>query len=174
MSRPEYRPFNLFPFAMPPQYSSLYNKIFHRDRHVDFVHARLLDISASAEISLVPVAFSDTPILAYSSAPRLMIGTTAASVSTLFTTVGRSQAPFTSREGRLDAWVAAFAFQTFKSMLFLHHRYTLRRRGAHKSPASKPVPRIFFPRKPFALCFADRCLPGYRRSRHIHHGYKYN
>src|SRR5690606_20296147 len=53
-----------------------------------------------AEINLVPVDFP-TPILAYSSPPRLIIGTTAEILSTLFTTVVRSYAPFTAGNGGL-------------------------------------------------------------------------
>src|ERR1043165_9953292 len=53
-----------------------------------------------AEINFVPVDFP-IPILAYSSPPLLIIGTTAASVSTLFTTVGQSQTPFTAGNGGL-------------------------------------------------------------------------
>ena len=45
-----------------------------------------------AEINLVPVDFP-TPIFAYSSPPILIIGTTAAKVSTLFTTVGLCHTP---------------------------------------------------------------------------------
>src|ERR1700760_1450957 len=57
-------------------------------------------ILPQAEISLVPVDLP-TPIFAYSSPPILMIGTTAARVSTLFTTVGQSQTPFTAGNGGL-------------------------------------------------------------------------
>ena len=53
-----------------------------------------------AEISFVPVE-RPTPILAYSAPVMLMIGTTAAMVSTLFTTVGLSQRPFTAGKGGL-------------------------------------------------------------------------
>ena len=53
-----------------------------------------------AEINFVPVLFP-TPIFAYSSPPSLIIGTTAASVSTLFTTVGLAQTPCTAGNGGL-------------------------------------------------------------------------
>ena len=55
-------------------------------------------ILPQAEINLVPVLLP-TPIFAYSSPPILMMGTTAANVSTLFTTVGRSQTPLTAGNG---------------------------------------------------------------------------
>ena len=51
-----------------------------------------------AEINLVPVDLP-TPILAYSAPPISMIGTTAAIDSTLLTTVGLSQSPFTAGKG---------------------------------------------------------------------------
>jgi hypothetical protein len=57
-------------------------------------------ILPQAEISFVPVDLP-TPIFAYSSPPILIIGTTAAKVSTLFTTVGLSHAPFTAGKGGL-------------------------------------------------------------------------
>ncbi len=53
-----------------------------------------------AEMSLVPVDLP-TPILAYSSPVIFIIGTTAAIVSTLFTTVGQSHKPFTAGNGGL-------------------------------------------------------------------------
>ena len=53
-----------------------------------------------ALMSLVPVLLP-TPILAYSSPPSFTMGTTAAMVSTLFTTVGRSYRPFTAGKGGL-------------------------------------------------------------------------
>ena len=51
-----------------------------------------------AEINLVPVE-RPTPILAYSAPVISIIGTTAAMVSTLFTTVGHCQRPFTAGKG---------------------------------------------------------------------------
>ncbi len=53
-----------------------------------------------AEINLVPVDLP-IPIFAYSSPPSLIIGTTAAIVSTLFTTVGQPHKPFTAGKGGL-------------------------------------------------------------------------
>ena len=53
-----------------------------------------------AEINLVPVDLP-TPIFAYSSPPSLMIGTTEANVSTLFTTVGLPHAPLIAGNGGL-------------------------------------------------------------------------
>src|SRR5215213_10662098 len=53
-----------------------------------------------ADTSLVPVDLP-IPIFAYSSPPILIMGTTAASVSTLFTTVGQSYNPFTAGNGGL-------------------------------------------------------------------------
>lgn len=53
-----------------------------------------------AEINFVPVDFP-TPIVAYSSPPKLIIGTTDAKVSTLFTTVGRPHAPLIAGNGGL-------------------------------------------------------------------------
>src|SRR6201999_2639325 len=57
-------------------------------------------IFPQADSSFVPVDLP-TPIFEYSSPPILMIGTTAAKVSTLFTTVGQSQTPFTAGNGGL-------------------------------------------------------------------------
>ena len=51
-----------------------------------------------AEINFVPVE-RPTPIFAYSAAVILIIGTTAAIVSTLLTTVGHSQSPLTAGKG---------------------------------------------------------------------------
>ena len=51
-----------------------------------------------AEINFVPVE-RPTPIFAYSAPVILIIGTIAAMVSTLFTTVGDSQSPFTAGNG---------------------------------------------------------------------------
>ena len=51
-----------------------------------------------AEINFVPVDLP-TPILAYSAPVMSMIGTIAAIDSTLFTTVGLSQSPFTAGNG---------------------------------------------------------------------------
>src|SRR6201986_1657365 len=59
-----------------------------------------LFILPQADINFVPVDLP-LPIFAYSSPPKLIIGTTAASVSTLFTTVGRSHAPLTAGNGGL-------------------------------------------------------------------------
>ena len=53
-----------------------------------------------ALINFVPVLLP-TPIFAYSSPPILMIGPTAANVSTLFTTVGRIHKPCTAGNGGL-------------------------------------------------------------------------
>jgi hypothetical protein len=53
-----------------------------------------------AEISLVPVDLP-IPIFAYALPPSFTIGTTAAIVSTLLTTVGQSHKPFTAGKGGL-------------------------------------------------------------------------
>ena len=53
-----------------------------------------------AEINLVPVLLP-IPILAYSSPPIITIGTTAAIVSTLFTTVGQPYNPAMAGKGGL-------------------------------------------------------------------------
>ena len=53
-----------------------------------------------AEINFVPVLLP-LPTLAYSSPPSLMIGTTAAIVSTLFTTVGHAHTPEIAGKGGL-------------------------------------------------------------------------
>src|ERR1700755_1437848 len=55
-------------------------------------------ILPQADISLVPVLLP-MPILAYSSPPILIMGTTAAIVSTLFTTVGRIHTPSLAANG---------------------------------------------------------------------------
>src|SRR4029077_13426063 len=91
--------FNFLPFAMPPQYSSLYIKS-STEIVISISYTPGLLIFPHAEISFVPVDFP-IPIFAYSSPPILMIGTTAASVSTLFTTVGQSHKPFTAGNGGL-------------------------------------------------------------------------
>jgi hypothetical protein len=57
------------------------------DAEIDLVHAGPL-MFPPALISLVPVLLP-MPILAYSSPPSFTMGTTAAMVSTLFTTVGQ-------------------------------------------------------------------------------------
>ena len=57
-------------------------------------------ILPQAEINFVPVDFP-TPIFAYSSPPSLIIGTTAAKVSTLFTTVGQPHNPLIAGKGGL-------------------------------------------------------------------------
>src|SRR6187455_800389 len=57
-------------------------------------------ILPQAEISLVPVDLP-VPIFAYASPPSFTIGTTAAMVSTLLTTVGQSHNPFTAGKGGL-------------------------------------------------------------------------
>src|SRR5882762_9200552 len=91
--------FNFLPLAMPPQYSSLYIKS-STEIVMSISYTPGLLILPQAESSLVPVDFP-TPIFAYSSPPILMIGTTAARVSTLLTTVGRSQTPLTAGKGGL-------------------------------------------------------------------------
>ena len=55
-------------------------------------------ILPQADMSLVPVDFP-IPIFAYSSPPSLMIGTNAAMVSTLLTTVGQPHNPLTAGKG---------------------------------------------------------------------------
>ena len=57
-------------------------------------------ILPEAEINLVPVE-RPMPILAYSSPPSLIIGTTAAIDSTLFTTVGQPYKPAIAGKGGL-------------------------------------------------------------------------
>src|SRR5579875_54743 len=85
------------PLGMPPQYSSLkINSSTEMVMSISYTPGLL--ILPQAEINFVPVDFP-TPIFAYSSPPILMIGTTAASVSTLFTTVGQSYKPFTAGNG---------------------------------------------------------------------------
>src|SRR5690349_11980422 len=91
--------FNFFPLGMPPQNSSLY-KNSSTDIVMSISYTPGLLILPQAEISLVPVDLP-IPIFAYSSPPILIIGTTAASVSTLFTTVGQSYKPLTAGNGGL-------------------------------------------------------------------------
>ena len=57
-------------------------------------------ILPQADINLVPVDFP-IPIFAYSSPPSFIMGTNAAIVSTLFTTVGQPHNPFTAGNGGL-------------------------------------------------------------------------
>src|SRR6218665_259346 len=96
---PGIQAFNLFPFGIPPQYSSL--KINSSTLMVISIsYTPGLLILPHAEISFVPVDLP-TPIFVYSSPPSLMIGTTAQIVSTLFTTVGRSHTPLIAGNGGL-------------------------------------------------------------------------
>src|SRR6185436_1262701 len=91
--------FNFLPFGIPPQYSSLYiNSSTEQVMSISYTPGLLT--LPQTERSLVPVDLP-TPILAYSSPPMLMMGTTAASVSTLFTTVGRIHTPCTAGNGGL-------------------------------------------------------------------------
>src|SRR3954467_4567267 len=96
---PGIQAFNFFPLAMPPQYSSLYRNS-STDIIISISYTPGLLILPQAEISLVPVDLP-IPTFAYSSPPILIMGTTAASVSTLFTTVGQSYNPFTAGKGGL-------------------------------------------------------------------------
>src|ERR1044072_5266071 len=91
--------FNLFPLGIPPQYSSL--KINSSTEIVISIsYTPGLLMLPQADMSLVPVDLP-TPIFAYSSPPIFIIGTTAAMVSTLFTTVGLSHAPLIAGNGGL-------------------------------------------------------------------------
>src|SRR6202012_741683 len=91
--------FKRLPLAMPPQYSSLYkNSSTGRPNSNSYTPGFLT--LPPAEINLVPVLLP-TPILAYSSPPSLMIGTTAAIDSTLFTTVGQPYKPAIAGNGGL-------------------------------------------------------------------------
>src|ERR1700748_2754480 len=91
--------FKRLPLAIPPQYSSLYkNSSTGRPRSISYTPGFLKLLPA--EMSLVPV-LRPTPILAYSSPPSLMIGTTAAIDSTLFTTVGQQYKPAIAGNGGL-------------------------------------------------------------------------
>src|ERR1700739_989441 len=96
---PGIQAFSFFPFGIPPQYSLL--KINSSTEIVISIsYTPGLLILPQAEINLVPVLFP-TPIFAYSSPPSLIIGTTAAMVSTLFTTVGQSHKPLIAGNGGL-------------------------------------------------------------------------
>src|SRR3954470_18288214 len=96
---PGIQAFRRLPLAIPPQYSSLYiNSSTEMVMSISYTPGLLM--LPQAEINLVPVDLP-TPILAYSSPVMLMIGTTAAIVSTLFTTVGLSHKPFTAGIGGL-------------------------------------------------------------------------
>src|ERR1700744_4020053 len=87
------------PLAIPPQYSSLYkNSSTGKPRSISKTPGFFT--LPPAEISLVPVLLP-IPILAYSSPPSLMIGTTAAIDSTLFTTVGQPYKPAIAGNGGL-------------------------------------------------------------------------
>ena len=89
--------FNFLPFAIPPQYSLLYiNSSTVMVISISYMPG--LFILPQAEINFVPVLFP-IPIFAYASPPSFIIGTTAAIVSTLFTTVGLSHTPFTAGKG---------------------------------------------------------------------------
>src|SRR6195952_1965252 len=91
--------FNRFPLAMPPQYSSEYkNSSTGRPRSISYTPGFLT--FPPADISFVPV-LRPTPTLAYSSPPSLIIGTTAAIDSTLFTTVGQPYKPAIAGKGGL-------------------------------------------------------------------------
>ena len=46
---PGIQAFNFLPFAIPPQYSSEYNKLLYGDGHVYFINAGLIDITAGAD-----------------------------------------------------------------------------------------------------------------------------
>jgi hypothetical protein len=65
-----------------------------------------------AEINFVPVDLP-TPICAYASPPIFIMGTTAAMVSTLFTTVGQPHNPFTAGKGGF-----ILGFPLFLSLFF--------------------------------------------------------
>src|SRR5215203_5574272 len=96
---PGIQAFNFFPLAIPPQYSSL--KINSSTEMVMSIsYTPGFRTFPQAESSLVPVDFP-TPIVAYSAPPILIMGTIAASVSTLFTTVGQSYSPLTAGNGGL-------------------------------------------------------------------------
>src|ERR1700761_5170892 len=91
--------FRRLPLAIPPQYSSLYkNSSTGSPKSISKTPGFL--ILPPADISLVPV-LRPMPILAYSSPPSLIIGTTAAIDSTLFTTVGQPYKPAIAGNGGL-------------------------------------------------------------------------
>src|ERR1700761_7100470 len=91
--------FKRLPLAIPPQYSSEYkNSSTGRPKSISYTPGFLR--LPPAEISLVPV-LRPMPNLAYSSPPSLMIGTTAAMDSTLFTTVGQPYKPAMAGNGGL-------------------------------------------------------------------------
>src|SRR4029078_9649692 len=116
---PGIQAFNLLPFAMPPQYSSLQinssTEIF-----ISSSYTPGFLILPQAEINFVPVDFP-IPIFAYSSPPILIMGTTAASVSTLFTTVGQSHKPFTAGNGGLILGLTSFSSSIFSNAVSSAH-----------------------------------------------------
>src|SRR5579863_3573534 len=87
------------PLGIPPQYSSEY-KNSSQDTPNSISYTPGFCTLPPADINLVPV-LRPTPILAYSSPPSLMIGTTAAIDSTLFTTVGQPYSPAIAGNGGL-------------------------------------------------------------------------
>src|SRR3954470_16186257 len=108
-------------------------------------------ILPQAEINFVPVDLP-TPIFAYSSAPSLMIGTTAAMVSTLFTTVGQSHNPFTAGNGGLMRGFPLFPSNDSSNAVSSPQIYAPAPRCTYISQ-SNPEPQTFFPNHP--LFFAS-------------------
>ena len=106
-----------------------------------------------AEISLVPV-LRPTPTFAYSSPPSLMIGTTAAMDSTLFTTVWAAIQTRNSREWWFNARVTSFTFQATLTKRFLRRKCRRRRRVVHIVQDRILNLKYFFPKNPFAFASA--------------------
>src|SRR6185436_293760 len=112
-------------------------------------------ILPQAEINFVPVDLP-IPILAYSAPPSLIIGTTAAIVSTLFTTVGQSHNPFTAGKGGLILGLPLLPSNDSSNAVSSPHIYAPAPRWIYISQ-STPLPRIFFPSHPLFLASLIAC-----------------
>src|SRR6187551_113918 len=105
-------------------------------------------ILPQAEMSLVPVDLP-IPIFEYASPPSFTIGTTAAIVSTLLTTVGHPQSPATAGNGGLMRGLPLLPSSDSSSAVSSPQIYAPAPACTYIS-RSYPDPKIFFPSNPAA------------------------
>src|SRR5476651_55177 len=139
--------FRRLPLAIPPQYSSLFkNSSTGNPRSISYTPG--LRTLPPADISLVPV-LRPIPILAYSSPPSLIIGTTAAIDSTLFTTVGQPYKPAIAGNGGLMRGLPRLPSSDSSNAVSSPQMYAPAP-TCTKQSCEKLVPKIFCPKSPAA------------------------